>query len=325
MVATAFFGIGYFTVIYRHDVFNINLVISPDDILQTSSNSIFVIDENREILKYNHAVDSLLGYNKTELMGTNFMDLSARDIDYNTPDLGKDLIDIETKLRCKDGIVKDVLLSATVAKDKSNSFLCTIISCQDVSKQKKVQAELEIEREKYKQLADDYHQLAYFDPLTGLPNRRHFFKVLSDFEKHYYEEQKDFAVIFLDLDNFKHANDVYGHKGGDELLIAAANKLKACVKNNEFVARLGGDEFMVIMPCTQTNSVIVKIQQIQDEFHCCIKFNGQSYEIKISAGYAVFSQAGNSTQLMQKADEAMYVNKKDRFNAIFKSENNWEF
>lgn len=318
-IATAIFGIGYFLMIYRHDVFNINLVISSEDILQTSNNSIFVIDENKEILKYNHAVGSLLGYNKNELMGTDFTTLEAESIDLSQLYTGTNLVDIEVKLRCKDGTVKDVLFSASVATDKRYSFLCIIISCQDVSKQKRIQEELELEREKYKKLAQDYQILAYYDPLTGLPNRRKFFERLDNFETKYHAEKKDFAVIFLDLDNFKHANDLYGHNGGDELLIATAVKLQSCVEqtkdpknseNNEFVARLGGDEFVIIMPYTEITSVERKMHKIQDEFHKPIPFERMMYEIKISAGYGLFSENSDATKMIQRADEGMYKNKK---------------
>lgn len=309
-IATAFFGVGYFTVIYKNDLFNINLVISSNDILQISNNPIFVIDENKEILRYNYAAGNLLCYGKSELMGANFMDLMAVPFSFNSLYSREDLINVETKLRCKDQTIKDVLLSAASAKDKRNSFLCIIVSCQDVSKQKKVQNELRIEREKYKKLATDYQLLAYYDPLTNLPNRRHFFDKLNNFEKTYHSEQKDFTVIFLDLDNFKKVNDIHGHKGGDELLIATANKLRRCTAKGEFVARLGGDEFIIIMPFTGMDSVEEKVKQIQNEFSKPILFNGMNYTIGISAGYSIFSKTKDIIKLMQKADEAMYENKK---------------
>ncbi|MEG1878707.1 MAG: diguanylate cyclase [Pseudoflavonifractor sp.] len=312
-VATALFGLGYFALIYRKDVFNINLIISPEDILQTSNNSIFVMDENQEILKCNRAVDALLGYSKEALIGAKFADLTVEPVDLQSLCRGEELIDIEARLRCKDGLVKDVLLSAKAAEDKRHQFVCSIVSCQDVSKQKKIQAELALQREKYKHLAGEYQQLAYFDPLTGLPNRRHFFDTLGEFEARYRTEQEDFAVIFLDLDNFKRANDLYGHKGGDELLVAAANKLRACAEPGEFVARLGGDEFMLVIPYKDSDCIQRKTKRIRDEFCKSIFFNGHQYEIGISAGYGLFSQIGDVGNLMQKADEAMYGDKNETF------------
>ena len=68
-IATAFFGLGYFGIIYRYDLFNIDLIISPDTILQTSNNPIFVIDEKTEILKCNDAAGCLLGYDAPLLLG----------------------------------------------------------------------------------------------------------------------------------------------------------------------------------------------------------------------------------------------------------------
>ncbi|MEG2192411.1 MAG: diguanylate cyclase [Oscillospiraceae bacterium] len=312
-VATAFFGVGYFTAIYKYDLFNINLVISSDDILQISNNSIFVTDENLEILRCSRAVAGLLGYGKNELIGENFHRLLKEKIDFEALYSGGELIDTEAKLQCKGAGVKYVLLSATAARDKHGDFLCFIISCQDVSGKKLIQEEMKIQREKYKRLANDYQQLAHYDTLTNLPNRRYFSNKLSEFEELYRSQGRDFAIIFLDLDNFKHANDIYGHGGGDELLIAAAGKLQSCALTEEFVARLGGDEFMLIMPYQDTLEVLRKMQAIKDEFERPIPFDSKGYTIGISAGYALFSQIGDITKLMEKADEAMYDSKKQSF------------
>ncbi|MEG1584654.1 MAG: GGDEF domain-containing protein, partial [Anaerovorax sp.] len=134
--------------------------------------------------------------------------------------------------------------------------------------------------------------------------------ILNDFECCYQTKHRDFSVIFLDLDNFKHINDLYGHKGGDELLKITSEKLQACMEQKEFVARMGGDEFMAIMPCTEETDIERKMQRIQEEFQQKFLFAGQMYEIKISAGYSVFSQVEDLPSLMQQADEAMYNKKR---------------
>ncbi|MEG2004201.1 MAG: diguanylate cyclase, partial [Clostridia bacterium] len=308
----AFFAVGYFGIIYRHDIFNINLVISSDDILKTSNNAIFVIDENNEILKYNVAAGNLLSYNKSELIGKDFIGMMLNPINFAQDYSPDNLINFESKMRCKDQNIKDVLISASAAKDKRNNFLCMIVSCQDVTRQKVIQRELELQEDKYKKLAADYKQLANYDSLTGLPNRRCFFEALNAFEEGYKTEKKDFAVLFLDLDNFKRVNDLYGHKVGDDLLIATTYKLKTCIDNDEILARLGGDEFMIVMPYTNSDCVECKLQKIHEEFLKCISLNGQSYQIKLSVGSAVFSQMEDITMLMQIADEAMYENKQKK-------------
>ncbi|MEG0570928.1 MAG: diguanylate cyclase, partial [Oscillospiraceae bacterium] len=313
-IATAIFGIGYFSLIYRHDLFNINLIISSDDILQISNNALFVMDENKEILRCSPAVTTLTGFNKGELIGSNFNNLMPGYIDINELINGKDILNAEARLSCKDNTFKDVLLSASTAKDKRNSFLCIIVSCQDITKQKAVQLELEIEREKYKQLATDYQLLAYYDPLTTLANRRHFFTKLNDYAAQYHSQNEDFSVIFLDLDNFKFVNDVYGHEGGDELLMATAVKLRACISDDEFVARIGGDEFVILFHCQNVTDVETKMQLIRTEFNKDIYFNDRPYKIAISAGYDIFSQVEDMSELMQNADKAMYKNKNKLIN-----------
>ncbi|MEG0958161.1 MAG: diguanylate cyclase [Erysipelotrichaceae bacterium] len=310
-IITVIFGIGYFIIIYRYDLFNINLVISSDAILEASNNLLFVLDENNEILKYNKAVTNLLGYQGNELIGRDFIDLIKTKIEldqfYN-----KDLINIETEMKCKDGETKDILVSASIAKDKQGSFLCFTVSCQDVSKQMEMQEELILERKKIEKLANEYQKLSYYDLLTGLSNRRRFYEILELYENQFRQDNFDFAIIFMDLDNFKQVNDVYGHKGGDEILRATANKLMVCIEANEFVARLGGDEFIILMANENKTSVSQKVKKIEDEFHKKITFQHQPYEILISYGTSVFSKHKNLQDLMEEADKAMYENKRGK-------------
>ncbi|MEG0823883.1 MAG: sensor domain-containing diguanylate cyclase, partial [Erysipelotrichaceae bacterium] len=263
-----------------------------------------------EILKYNKAITTLLDYNETELMGKDFYSLFETDIDLRKLTLDENIVNIETKMKCKNGELKDILLSASAASDKNNSFLCIIISCQDVTKQMKIQKELELERKKLEILAREYQSLSYSDLLTNLPNRRSFYEEVVKFEKRYNATGEDFAIIFLDLDKFKHVNDVYGHKGGDMFLKATAKKLTKCVNTKEFVARLAGDEFIIIIPYENENSLKNKLLKISREFSKTIKFEGLDYEILLSYGTAIYSKTKDIDELIHKADEGMYINKR---------------
>ncbi|MEG0902381.1 MAG: GGDEF domain-containing protein [Clostridia bacterium] len=303
------FGIGYFGIVCRFDIFNIDKVISAEDILKISSNPLLIVDESMESLKCNIAAEHLLGYDKNELMGENLTRLTSIPIAIDQFSCNDQLTNVVSQMHCKDGNVKDVLLSTSIANDSRNSFICIIVSCQDITKEKKTQDELELAREKYKRLADDYQKLANYDSLTGLPNRRCFFDALSNYEKQYETEKKDFTILFFDLDNFKYINDLYGHAAGDRVLIAAADKLKACMGKDEFIARLGGDEFMMIIPVAEAASIDNKMRLIHDAFSQSILLNGAPYQIHVSIGFGIFSQAKNTINLMQIADEAMYVDK----------------
>jgi PAS domain S-box-containing protein len=91
-----------------------------------------------------------------------------------------------------------------------------------------------------KKLENELHQLAFFDKLTGLPNRRLFLDRLNQLIRFSHLNQQSFALFFMDLDNFKYINDSLGHEAGDKLLIQIAQKLKEIFRTSDMVARLGG-------------------------------------------------------------------------------------
>lgn len=308
-IATAFFGLGYFGIIYRYDLFNIDLIISPDTILQTSNNPIFVIDEKTEILKCNDAAGCLLGYDAPLLLGYHLSRFFENPIDLKALSLKPKDSDVEAVILCPDQGVKNIYLSVAVAKDRHHDFLCYIISCKDVTRQKQAQAALAIQQTRYKKLAREYQRLAYYDPLTGLYNRRRFFDKLKGFESAYATTQFDFAVLFMDLDNFKAANDHYGHQFGDTLLTVGASKLQAHTRETDCLARIGGDEFCLLLPFRNTAALDHRISDIRAEFDKSFPMDGKAYVLGISIGYAIYSQAKDIPHLMQLADEAMYRDK----------------
>lgn len=153
---------------------------------------------------------------------------------------------------------------------------------------------------------------AFHDALTGLPNRSYFFKQLKKIFTEAQAGQKEFSLIFIDLDGFKQVNDTLGHKAGDELLIHVAERLKACVRKGDIVSRLGGDEFTIIFP--QLNKPIVEkvaqriIFSIAKPFF--LKSISAPAKISSSIGIAIYPYDGaNSEILLKNADDAMYAAK----------------
>ncbi len=152
-----------------------------------------------------------------------------------------------------------------------------------------------------------YHQ-AHYDALTALPNR---FLALDRLRQMLLEGERDkraFAVMFIDLDDFKKINDTLGHETGDKLLVETAGRLKSVMRKPDTIGRLGGDEFIVLMrPNAQMHDISQKAQAIVDLFAEPFRIEGRDLLVSVSVGIAVFPNDGNNvSELIRKADSAMY-------------------
>lgn len=153
------------------------------------------------------------------------------------------------------------------------------------------------------------YRLAHFDHLTGLPNRI----VLRQRLKELVGAGTSAAFMMLDLDGFKHVNDVLGHSSGDELLKEVAARLLRCLDPTDTVARLGGDEFAVIVPSA---SGFMEADEVAGKLLGCLSrpyhLEGQSFEVSASIGLSLFPLHGTEAEdLMTGADLALYQAKAD--------------
>ncbi|MEQ8174095.1 MAG: EAL domain-containing protein [Syntrophomonadaceae bacterium] len=155
--------------------------------------------------------------------------------------------------------------------------------------------------------------MAYFDHLTGLPNRALFMDRVDQAIKLAQRTGKMVGILFLDLDSFKTINDSMGHKEGDELLETIAAELVASIRNSDTVARFGGDEFLIMINNISKMEDMVKVaDNIIGLFSQPFQIKDQEFYITASAGVAVFPVDGeNSEDLIRNADIAMY-NAKDK-------------
>jgi diguanylate cyclase (GGDEF)-like protein len=150
-------------------------------------------------------------------------------------------------------------------------------------------------------------QLALRDTLTGLGNRRYFDENLQKLLQLSARKQQPCALILLDLDNFKHTNDHYGHHAGDEVLLAVADAMRQTLRSSDSLFRFGGDEFAVLLnadDCANTDAVAQRIVKGIFAHHIC-----QQFGISASAGFAIGQQSDNPQTLFQRADAALYAAK----------------
>jgi diguanylate cyclase (GGDEF)-like protein/PAS domain S-box-containing protein len=175
-----------------------------------------------------------------------------------------------------------------------------------------------------KQREEKFHYHAMYDSLTGLANRPLFLDRLRVcFDRAQRNSEYQFAVLFLDLDYFKRVNDTYGHRIGDELLIACAKRLHSKIRGADTVARLSGDEFAVLLTevCDRTEAIRVA-SRIQAAFHHPFHLDDREIFITVSAGIAfssghwILSEENSSSvamsslkkpeDLLWEADEVLY-------------------
>lgn len=160
--------------------------------------------------------------------------------------------------------------------------------------------------------------LAQHDSLTGLPNRALFDDRLGQAVSQARRDQTRMALMFVDLDGFKAINDTHGHHVGDCLLIAAAQRMEACVRNVDTVGRLGGDEFVVLLTHVEKDmDALVVAEKICMALHQPFDLDGQQLDISSSIGVAIFPEHGSDElTLSRSADAAMYLAKESGGNRV---------
>jgi diguanylate cyclase (GGDEF)-like protein/PAS domain S-box-containing protein len=154
---------------------------------------------------------------------------------------------------------------------------------------------------------------AYFDPLTRLPNRRMIQDRINQEINKCQSTNKQFVVLFIDLDYFKEVNDTLGHEAGDHLLIQAADRIRNCIRNVDTIGRFGGDEFIVLIgEINDVNTTHKVANDIIEKLKVQFNLGREIVYISASIGITVYPDDGNSvTTLLKNADQAMYTAKRD--------------
>ena len=167
-------------------------------------------------------------------------------------------------------------------------------------------------RRQYRRGQEQVQHLAYYDPLTDLPNRTLFTDRLQQAVLVGRRDQQRFALMAMDLDRFKEINDTHGHLAGDQVLQQVATRLKTCLRESDTLARMSGDEFAILLPpASHLDGVTVMARRILAAFSEPFQFDDHNLKIGASLGIALFPAHSNSTDiLMRAADAAMYAAKR---------------
>jgi diguanylate cyclase (GGDEF)-like protein/PAS domain S-box-containing protein len=258
---------------------------------------ITLVDRFGKIIYVNPAEAEIHGYSAEELIG-----IEARQLAHNTlrkPFLPEQLEEFGTWSRESVNIRKNgeefpVQLTSVVVKNSDGENLGMVTTCEDITARKNAEKKI--------------HHLAYFDSITGLPNRIMFQDRLNHAIALAHRENRRVCLLFLDLDKFKDVNDTLGHRFGDSLLQAVAARLSGNMRESDTLARVGGDEFVIILSsvCDQ-ESASNAARRIMSLFAEPFEIEGRLTHCSASIGIAMYPDDGlDNETLLKCADNAMF-------------------
>lgn len=209
-----------------------------------------------------------------------------------------------------DRINKDLNVIKTVAIVLPTIILIiTLLLALNIAKTvEKMELDLLTTQDDLKKRKEKLRYIAYYDSLTGLPNRLMFLDRLEQFIKHAKRSNKKAVVLFMDLDHFKNINDSFGHTLGDKLLITVAQNLRSVIREEDTISRLGGDEFVVLLEnIEKVSDAELIIQKIIEAFEKPVKVDSNIFYLTLSVGASVYpDDAEDAEILLRNADSAMY-------------------
>jgi len=269
-----------------------------------------ITDANRIIQQVNHAFTEITGFQPEEVTGrrAEWPNIGRQDPQFHTDMWNTvaacgawqgEILDYR-----KDNVVFPEWLTITAVKDEHGTVTHYVTTVSDISARKEAENEIAM--------------LAFFDPLTHLPNRRllmdRLTQVLASGQRHV----RNAALLFIDLDNFKTLNDTLGHASGDQLLSLTGQRLSADVRASDTVARLGGDEFLVMLDDLDADPVAASAQaeQVGHKILASLRqpytLGERTYNGTASIGITLLGEQHRSVDdIFKQADLAMYQAKAD--------------
>ncbi|RNF41189.1 EAL domain-containing protein [Planococcus salinus] len=264
--------------------------------------AVFAFDLEGRFIDANQACVDLTGYLLEDLLDMSFAPLIisehlSKTLTYFEEAIKGKVNRYEITINRKDG--KQVYLDLTNFPMKRDG---EIIGAYGIAKDITEQVE-------YRQKMEE---LAFYDPLTGLPNRKLFEDRLEQVNGRLKESNDCPAVLFLDLNRFKFINDTLGHQLGDEFLKIVAHRLTQSVRKTDTVARISGDEFAILLPDTTEREAIRLAERLNKELANPYEVEGHSVSISASIGIALSenNMKNDVPHLIKNADIAMYHTKK---------------
>jgi len=275
-----------------------------ENIINGASIMIVGLSKDNDIILFNPFAEKLTGYKKDEVLGKKWFDIfiPPERTNYTSKVIekvlsGKDINNQENKVITKDGRIIEILWNNSPLYNSKRDIIGFIGTGLDITERKIMENKL--------------YSLAYYDSLTGLPNRQLFEINLYDKINKSNMDRGCFALLYLDIDNFKNINDTLGHAFGDKVIKIIAKELKDFVGIKTNIARFGGDDFALIYDnIGDKNDLLEVISSIMKRLNRFWEIDGNEIYITVSIGISLYPNDGHDVEaLIKNADTAMHVAK----------------
>ena len=290
------------------------------DILNYVNEGIIITDEKLNILFWNTQMEILTYIKQEKALGSNLYKILPSLNKSYLKEAINSVIEKDYKYFFSSSIHKNLIsdtrkVNVRFNRFKKNKSKYLIIECIDVTSQifrinqlKKYSNELYFLNKELKKKEKEIEKLAYYDQLTGLVNRTFFYNMAEKFLCNAKRNNSKLGLMFIDIDQFKKINDMYGHKIGDEVLIEVAKILIKSTRKCDIVSRRGGDEFLILLPDIKHYSYYKFIaSRIANANKKIMVSDDLQIEISLSIGVSFYPKDGDNIEdLILKADKAMY-------------------
>jgi len=291
-------------VIQKHAL-NLREHMLQTQILDQIHESVIIMDLAGFILSWNRGAEKMFGYSSHEVLGKNILFLyedegatASHERDILDDFLTNGANEMEVRRRRKNGDIFWASLTLSVISGLGAEPVGIVGYLSDITHRKDAEKKI--------------NQLAYFDTLTGLPNRSLYIQLVDKSLQIAQRKQVSSALLFIDLNRFKPINDMLGHRVGDAILLEVGQRFAGVLRDQDIVARLGSDEFSVTLPEIAMHSdASLVAQKILDCLENVFSVEGHDLRVSASIGISVFPNDGmDADSLLQSADIAMFQAKK---------------
>ncbi len=291
------------------------LPIARNVLIEKITDGVMVLDMSGRILDINPAAQKNIA-DKDNVRGRDVRTVYPEWNDLIDQLLKEKDLHLEIRSKMDASIFYDLVV--TPLMDKRGRDNGRLITFRDISKQKKFEAKLEkmnarlrTQVRKISILRDELREQATRDPLTNLFNRRYLTETLDRELSLAKRKEYSVSIIMMDIDRFKHVNDTYGHKTGDQVLKVLGKIIRTNVRSSDIPCRFGGEEFVIVMPETTVEIAEQRASQICEKFRSTKFFDEEEPLVStLSVGVAAFPDHGDDLEsILNSADQAMYLAK----------------